>query len=574
MPTPSLPAPPAPALPVPKPLRGAALLLAGSLSLALGSASSQGAAPAAPAPALSAPVPNMPAPSAPAPSTPAPGVAAPAETAPAQATPVPATAVLATPAAPALTLTDVLRGLPAGPGWRSADLSYRAAELQLAAAQARAGLSLSVGGSASAAKYPWDTGEWQGSAALSANLALPLLPWSPQREAVRSAERALGAAATELRSARAALTVQAVQAYAGARSAALGLSAAQAQVALAGRLLEVAQAQREQNLVPLSSLLERQIGLEQARAALVQAEQNLTLAEAGLGRLLGRPLRLPRDPAAYAELDGFAARALPGLRLPELALPSPSGVPGQTGELGEAELGALVARALSQRPEPARAAAALADARVALDTATRDQRLPDLSASVQAGQLGATAGQGRTAGASFGLRSGTLGAQLSVPLREATGPVTVPGPDGVPVTSVQTLPSGVALSLSASVPLLGSGRSQATALAQAGVGQAELAAENVRQATELEVRTRASEYAQALSAQRAAELSLTRAQNDLQSAQVRLTVGLGTPLEVAQAEFGVLRARSDLDGRRAALTLAALQLAQATGDLDPLLVSS
>ncbi|WP_234944673.1 TolC family protein [Deinococcus radiodurans] len=99
---------------------------------------------------------------------------------------------------------------------------------------------------------------------------------------MRGAERALNAAAIELRSSRASLTVQALQAYANARNAAAAQQLAAAQLTLAETLLKVAQEQREQNLIPQVALLERQAAAEQARAGAEQAGRGLTLAAAQL----------------------------------------------------------------------------------------------------------------------------------------------------------------------------------------------------------------------------------------------------------------------------------------------------
>lgn len=471
---------------------------------------------------------------------------APAQSSPPAPLPVPAQAQ----AAPALTLPELLQSLRTSPGWRGADLTYRAAELQLQSARARAGLSVQAGASAALSKFPWDTGDWTLSPAVNASFALPILPWSPQREAVQSAERALRAAAIELRSARAGLTVQAAQAYASARSAAAAAQLAAAQLALAESLLKVAQQQREQNLIPQTALLERQASVEQARAGAAQASRGLTLAAAQLSRLTGRSVTLSGNPGDYAPVSTLV----------------PTGLTGQP-------LDALIARALAQRPEIARAQAGLADAQAALARAERDQRLPDITASVQAGQLGSAGSGGRTVGGSFGLKSGTVSGQVNFPVKEPTTRVTAPGPDGKPVTTETALPSGVALNLSGTFTLLGSGRSQATAQAQAATEQAALAVQSARQGVEMEVRSRFAELENAQDSLTAAQTSLTRAEQAVQDARARLDAGLGTSLEVAQAELGLTQARNTLDSLEAQVSIAALGLAQATGDLDPLLLT-
>ncbi|MFC4638453.1 TolC family protein [Deinococcus hohokamensis] len=441
---------------------------------------------------------------------------------------------------PVLSLETLLPLLREAPGWRAADLTYRAAELSLQSARTRAGLTLSVGGSASAVKVPWDSGEWSASSAVTLSAALSVLPWSPALEAVRSAERALGAASTELRGARAALTLQLAQAYAGARSAAASLALAEAQAALAAQGLQVAQAQRAQNLLSQENLLDRQGAQEQAQAGVAQARRALEVAAGQLRRLLGRDVPLPTDPQAYAPLG---AELLPA-ELRALA----------GAALNEAD---LLRRALVARPEVVRAQVGLSDAQIALEAARRAAGLPDVTASVQAGQLSDAQGRsGRTISAGLGVRSGVLSAQASLPLRD-TG----------------NIPNGVALNLSGTFTLLGRTEDQAVAQARLGAQQAALALDTARQAVELEVRTRLAELQNDQGALTALSTALTRAQTALDSARARLSAGLATPLEVRQAELGLLQARTTLNAALAQVTLAALALALATGQLDPLLLT-
>ena len=428
-------------------------------------------------------------------------------------------------------LQDVLTALRQSPGWRSADLTYRAARLALDSARTRAGLSLTVGADGSLVKVPWDSGEWRGSTTVTVGASLAVLPWSAAREAVRGAERALAAAAVGLRSDRAGLTVQAAQAYAGARSAAATLALADAQLALSTRLLQIAAEQRAQNLITAEALLERQAALQSAQASRDAAARGVAQAAAQLTRLLGQPLALPGDAAAFGELPLLA----------------PAG-----------DLDALLARAFAARPEIARAQVAVADAGAGLSAAELDARLPDLTASVRAGQLSdGQGGAGRVVSGSLNSKSGVLGAQLSVPLKD-TG----------------ALPNGVALSLSGTFTLLGSPARDALSQARLGVQQAQLALETARQAIELEVRTRVSEFQDAQQGLASLQTSLTQAETAVSSARARLDAGLGTPLEVAQAELGAAQARNAVDTQRAAVALAALQLAQATADLDPALLGA
>lgn len=460
----------------------------------------------------------------------------------AQTTP-PAPAPLPTPAAPAspaqptaaqpavpAPLFPLLDALRRSPGWRSADLSYRAAQLALDSARTRAGLSLTAGGDAALTRLPWDTGQWQGSATVTLGASLSVLPWAPALEGVRSAQRALDSAATELRTSRATLTTQLLEAYSGARAAADAQALADAQLSLSTRLLEVARAQRAQGLLTQEALLERQGALEGAQAAQASAARGVALAAQAVARVLGTPVTLPARGADFA--------------------PLPEVTPGQ-------ELAALLARAHQRRPEVARARAALADAQANLSATTLDARLPDLSASVRAGQLSdGQGGSGQTVSGSLNVKTGVLGAQLSVPLRDTSA-----------------IPSGVALSLSATIPLLGSGKGTALTQAQLGVTQAQLGLDSALQGVELDVRTRLNALQDEQGALPAAQTALSGAQTALDSARARLEAGLGTALEVAQAEVGLLQATQALGAQQRAISLAALKLAAATADLDALLTT-
>ncbi|GAA5448113.1 hypothetical protein Ddep01_01873 [Deinococcus depolymerans] len=424
----------------------------------------------------------------------------------------------------------LLELLRRSPDWRAADLRYRAAQLTLDSARARAGLSLIAGADGSLTRLPWDSGDWSGRAALTVSAGLSVLPWSAALEGVRSAGRALDSAALELRGTRAGLTVGVAQAYEAARAAAAGLALADAQLALATRQAQVTQAQRAQGLLSAEAALGQQAALDGAQAA--QARAGRALAQAGrtLNRLLGQPVALPAQAASFAA-------------------PPQVTVPG--------DLDALIARAQQRRPEVARARAALADAQAALGAAQLDARLPDLNASVRAGQLSDAQGNpGRTVSGTLNLRAGTVGAQLSVPLRDTAG-----------------VPNGVALSLSASVPLLGSGRSAALTQAQLGETQARLALDSALQSVELDVRSRFDSWNDEQAAVNAARSSAEQARTALNSARARLEAGLITPLDLQQAELTAQQAALNLTAQQNAAALAALDLAQATTDLDPLLAT-
>ena len=139
-------------------------------------------------------------------------------------------------------------------------------------------------------------------------------------------------------------------------------------------------------------LLERQTALQNAEAGQAQAEREVTLAVNGLRRLLGRDVPLPADPAAYAPV---------------------------TFQVANIDETALVARALTARPEVARAQVAVLDAGANLRTAELDTRLPDLSAAAQFGQIGTTdSTSGKRVAANFNLKTGVASAQATLPLND------------------------------------------------------------------------------------------------------------------------------------------------------------
>lgn len=425
-----------------------------------------------------------------------------------------------------LTLASILERLRESPGWRSADLQYRSAQLALDSARAQAGLNVTASAEAAAVQLPLGEGDFTVSTALSVQASASVLPWAAPLEGVRRAERALEGAALERRAAQLDLAVNAVQAYWGARTAAANRALADAQVSLAARQLAAAQAQRAAGVLPPEALLAREGALEDARAAQRQARTNVDLAARGLANLLGQPVTLPATAAAFGPLP-----AVPSLLAP---------------------LGDLVARALAARPEVTRAENDLADAQAQLRTAQLDARLPDVTASVQYGQLGSTQAQaGRVVSGSLNLKTGVLAAQASLPLRD-------PG----------DRPSGLALGLSGSFPVVGGGKGAALASAEVGVKLAQLALETARQRVDLEVRQRAADLLSALDRLTSERGALTRTQAALATAQARLTAGLATELDVQAAELNVRQAELAADTAAVQAHLASLRLAQATGELD------
>ncbi|MBB5234559.1 TolC family protein [Deinococcus budaensis] len=448
---------------------------------------------------------------------------------------------------PPLTLAETLTRLRGSPGWRSAELQARGAALALESARARAGLNVSLGVDLTAVRVPLASGDTTLGATLSAQASASVLPWSPALAAVASAERALARAGAEARASQLGLLVNAVGAYWNARSAAAALILAEAQATLAARQAEVAQAQRAAGVLSAEGLLARQGALTDAEAALREARTDVDLAARALANLLGGPVTLPVDPAAFGPL------------------------PAAPGDPGPAE--PLVARALGGRPEVQRAAGDLADAQAQRRAAELDARLPDLSAGVQVGELaGAQGAAGRVIGGSLDFKSGVLAGQVSVPLTTApTSPSPGQTPGGQSPTPAR--PTGVALSLSGRLPVVGGGKGVALASAGVGVEGAQLALDAARRSVDLDVRQRLADLGTARDALTRQRGALARAEAALATARARLEAGLVTALDVQAAELAAQQARLAADAALIQAHLASLRLAQATTDLDPTLLS-
>ena len=454
-------------------------------------------------------------------------------TLPAQTAPPPAAGPAPGPAAPlpasaTLSFAQVQTALRSSPGWRSAEERYKAAQLSLDAARARAGLNLTAGGSLGLGKTPADTGDVQTSTTLTGQVSATVLPYGSALDPVGSAERALSRAAAELQNTRQTLLLSALQDYLAARNAARQETLSTAQAALAARQLDVAQAQRDNGVLSVEDLLIRQQNLQNAQASAIDAQAAREISERQLLSDLGLEVNTAR-----------------------LNLPSTPTLPDAPAPLSD-----LLARADQQRSEITQAASQLDDARAALISAQR-QRLPSLSASLNYGELTSSTGlAGRTVSGSLDFKTGVAAASFNLPLTSSAVPI----------------PTSLALGLSGSVSVLGRAENAGIASAVSSVRSAELALQSTRSSVELDVRRK---YNAAQSSRRLLEVQQTavsRAQTTLESVKARLGAGLDTQLGVQVAEVGVQSAQAAYDQALANAYLAAAQLDQAASHLDPALI--
>ncbi len=436
------------------------------------------------------------------------GVAA-AQTTPAAPATSSAAPSTTAPARP-FTLQDALNALPSAPQWRQADLAYQAAQQALRGAQAAAGLSVAVGGSASTA-----TGAGL-NASVDASASLNVLPWSSTNDAVRSAERALVTARTTLGTTRARLRQTTVQQYFAARLAQQDLTVAQQTSALRQALLAAATAQRAQNTITQETLLTRQADAQAAAAAVATAQATL-------------------------QTSTFALASTLGVTLSDVTFSTAPTLPAEPGDVN-----ALVAQALAQRAEVVGANEDLANAQDDLAAARRDRSLPALSASAKYGASGS--GQGGTSlSTSLDLKTGDLTASFSQPL-------TGSGNNG-----------SFSLGVSASYTIIDPVGDARIASAQVSVSNAQVALGLARQTVEQNVRQTYAQLASARDALTAAQTRLQAAQSTLDTTNAQFAAGLAIATDVTNAQVNLLQASRDLEDTLETAQLAGVSLTIATG---------
>lgn len=501
----------------------------------------------APTPAVSSsPAPVVPAPVSPVPVSPSPTPVFSVPAAPAPVVPAP---VAPAPQAPVgFSLAQALSALTQAPGWRAAALQYLSVSQNLDAARARAGLSLSAGAALNAVKIPID-GDWNASTTLNVQAAINVLPWSSSQLSVVQAARSLYRAGLDQRDAQNALAVSVVQSYLTARQAAAALALAQDQQALSQRQLEVARAQQVAGVLTQENLLTAQASQEQAAAALAEAASTLDNALRQLYNTLG---------SVPAGLEGVA---VPGF-VSAPAVPTPP-----------TSLDGLLPRAAQGRSEILKAVSNQTDAQAALEAARLDRILPDLSLSVQYGQLASTSSgvAGNTVGSALNFKTGQLTASASIPLNQNTSGST--GSAGSTGSSSGTPLTSLALGLSGSFAILNPVADATVLSAQTSLASAGLALTNARSSVDLDVRQKYAALQNALLALVSPRTSLVRAQTALASAQARLQAGLATALDVQQAGLNVVQAQNTLAQAVNSAYLASLNLSVSTGEFSPALIA-
>ncbi|MGY2892669.1 TolC family protein [Deinococcus sp. UYEF24] len=468
-----------------------------------------------------------------------------APVAPVQTAPTPV--VPATSATPAIqtpvgfSLAQALSALTQAPGWRAAALQYLSASQNLDAARARAGLSLSAGAAVNAVKIPID-GDWNASTTLNVQAAINVLPWSSSQLSVVQAARSLYRAGLDQRDAQNSLALSVVQGYLTARQAAAALALAQDQQALAQRQLEVARAQQATGVLTQENLLAAQASQEQAAAAVAEASSTLDNALRQLYNTLG---------SVPAGLDGAS---VPGF------------ISGPVVPAAPSPLETLLPRAAQGRSEVLKAVSNQGDAQAAVQAARLDRILPDLSLSVQYGQLASTSSgvAGNTVGSALNFKTGALSASASIPLNQKA---TDSAGNSV------TPPTSLALGLSGSFAILNPVADVSILSAQTSLASAGLALLNASASVDLDVRQKYAALQNALLALASPRTSLTRAQTALASAQARLQAGLATALDVQQAGLNVMQAQNTLSQAVNSAYLASLNLSVSTGEFSPALIT-
>lgn len=428
------------------------------------------------------------------------------------------------PAATELTLDAALARLAQAPSVTQASLSVGVAQTNLNAARAALGLSVSVSGNAgytgggatdSSGETTTVAGSLSGSAGV--NVSLGLLPWSSSQNSLLTAQRSLTLAQSRLVAAQAAARLNVAQQYLAGVIATQDVTLADQTLALRQRQLEVAQTQRQSGNATDEDVLSAQAAVQSAQATQLQARASLDAARLGLGAALG------------TDLGAVSFTTAPGesFTLPDLA--------------------ALVARARGTLPDVVSARNDLADAQQTLADQQRDATLPDLTASVRYGPSG----------------SGGLNASLNLKQGTASAGYTVPLGTGSSSSGTNRVVASVTGSYVVYSPAL---KAQVSA-AQANVTQAQLTLNVTQQNAELNVRTRYATAQASLISLQSLATGVEVARLGVQTAQTRLTAGVGTADDVTQAQLAQGQAERALQNARATAQINLIQLENAAGGL-------
>lgn len=429
------------------------------------------------------------------------------------------------PAATELTLDAALARLAQAPSVTQASLSVGVAQTNLNAARAALGLSVSVSGNAgytgggaatdSSGETTTVAGSLSGSAGV--NVSLGLLPWSSSQNSLLAAQRSLTLAQSRLVAAQAAARLNVAQQYLAGVIATQDVTLADQTLALRQRQLEVAQTQRQSGNATDEDVLSAQAAVQSAQATQLQARASLDAARLGLGAALG------------TDLGAVSFTTAPGesFTLPDLA--------------------ALVTRARGTLPDVVSARNDLADAQQTLADQQRDATLPDLTASVRYGPSG----------------SGGLNASLNLKQGTASAGYTVPLGTGSSSSGTNRVVASVTGSYVVYSPAL---KAQVSA-AQANVTQAQLTLNVTQQNAELNVRTRYATAQASLISLQSLATGVEVARLGVQTAQTRLTAGVGTADDVTQAQLAQGQAERALQNARATAQINLIQLENAAGGL-------
>ncbi|WP_034358888.1 TolC family protein [Deinococcus phoenicis] len=444
------------------------------------------------------------------------GAAQPGATAPAQA---------ASASAPASTLTldAALARLAQAPNVTQAQLSVQVARQNLEAAQKALGLSVSVTGNASYAGASTATAadgtttttasSLGGSAGVQASLGL--LPWSSGQASLRAAQRSLALAQANLAAAQASTRLNVYQQYLAAAVAQQDVTLAGQTLTLRQRQLEIARTQRAQNNATEEGVLTTQANVQLAQGALTEAQSNLESARLNLAAVLNQ------------NLAGVTFSTLP------------------PGAFTLPDLNTLVARARTNTVDVVTAQNNLAAAQETLEEQQRDQRLPDLTASLRYGP----AGSGGLS-ANVDIKAGTAGVGYAVPLGSSSGSASS---------------NRVVASVSGSYVVYSPALRAQLAAAQANVTQAQLTLQVAQQNAELNVRTLYSAAQTSLTALQASSTQVEVARVALGTAQARLQAGTGTAEDVTAAQLSLDQAGRNLVQARVTAQLALIRLVSTAG---------
>ncbi|MFN8509379.1 MAG: TolC family protein [Deinococcaceae bacterium] len=294
------------------------------------------------------------------------------------------------------------------------------------------------------------------------------------------------------------------------------LKLAQERLAWAKVQLEIARAQVQQGTLSSDGLKTKAYEQVRMQADVDTALDHVEQARAGVSSALGLP-----------NVGSESDFVLPQLVVPEMTLSE------------------AVQTAWSHRSEVFSAQYELESARIDAAAARRNA-WPTVALSGQFGNIGSQGGTLISTG--LNINTGLLSLQASGPFQSAS-----------------SSPNGLSATLSMNIPLFDPSTAAAVESADLKVRQLELALEMAKMTVQMDVQKSRTTVIRAYSAVRTAELSLELSQSITSTKEAQFAAGIGTVLDVQEAQLNTTSSEVTLETARSNVWLAELSLKQSLG---------